>query len=225
MTLTLAEQLLLIATHDQKGSLLMAGSTAVPYGLAGALLLELSMKGRLVWMEKSLQVADRAPTGDPLADEALEMIASAKKQKDAKYWVSRLAQKIKRIDRRVYEGLVEKGILTPVEKQFLWVIPYRRFPERDPQPERLVRERLYDLIRGLLASNDRLVSLLSLVYACGLLNEVVPKGERKEAKKVVKAMIQGETVGKAVAGVVQEIQAAVMVSVIAASAASSAASS
>lgn len=224
MTLSLAEQLLLIATHDVKGSILMAGSTAVPYGLAGALLLELSMKQRLLWHEKRIVVADRKPTGEPLLDEAMEMIATAPKEKDAKYWVSRFPRKIKKLDRRVYESLVERGILTHVEKHFLWVIPYQRYPERDPQPERLVREKLYDVIRGQIMPNERLLALLSLVHACGLLNEVVPKGERREAKKAVKAMLAGEKVGKAVKDVVDEINAAVMAAVIASTAASTAAS-
>ena len=225
MHLTLAEQLLLIETNDEKGSKLMAGSTALPYGMAGGLLLELSMAGRLAWHDTRIMVTDRRPTGDGLIDEALEIIAAAPKEKDAKYWVSRLARKIKRIERRGYEALVEKGVLRHEEKHFLWVIPYQRFPERDPQPERLVRERLYDVIGGRIAPTDRIVALLSLVFACGLLNEVVPKGERREAKKKVKEMLKGEKVGKAVSAVVEEINSAVMVAVVAAGAASAASSS
>lgn len=225
MRLTLAEQLLLIATHDRKGSKLMAASTALPYGIAGGLLLEASMGGKLMWREKRLAVIDRSPTGDALIDEALEQIAMAPKERDAKYWVSRLARKIKKIERRTSESLVEKGVLRHEEKHFLWVIPYQRFPERDPQPERLVRERLYDVISGRIAPSDRHVALISLVFACGLLNEVVPKGERREAKKRVKEMLKGEAVGKAVSAVVEEINAAVMVAVVAAGAASAASSS
>ncbi len=225
MTLTLAEQLLLIATHDQKGSILLAGETAVPYGIAGALLLELSMKKRILWLEKRIAVTDRTPTGDPLQDAALELIAGSAKEKDAKYWVMRLPRKIKKINQLVYESLVVRGILTRVEKHFLWVVPYQRYPERDPQPERMVRQNLYDLIRGVVSPDERLLSLLSLVHACGLLNEVVPKGERREAKKTVKEMLAGETVGKAVKSVVEEINVAVMTAVIASSVASTAASS
>lgn len=225
MTLTLAEELLLIATNDEKGSLLMAASTAIPYGLAGALLFELVFHGRLHLMEGRLVVADRASTGDALTDEALEMIATYNRERDAKFWVSRLARKIKRIDRRVFESLVAKGILTRVEKHFLWVVPYQRYPERDPAPERRVREMLRDLLRGVIAPSEHLLALLGLVLACDLLGDVVPKGERRAAKKVAKEMLQGERIGKAVSDVVQEIQTAVIVGVIAATAASSAASS
>ncbi|MDX9757898.1 MAG: GPP34 family phosphoprotein [Bacteroidota bacterium] len=225
MTLTLAEELLLIATHDEKGSLLMAASTAIPYGLAGALLFELVLGGRLHSVEGRLAVADRAPTGDALADEALELISANTKEKDAKFWVSRLARKIKRIDRRVFGSLVENGILVHVEKHFLWVVPYQRYPERDPQPERLVREKLRDLLRGVIAPNDRLLALLGLVLACDLLGEIVPKGERRAAKSRAKEMLGGEGIGKAVADVVRDIHTAVIAGVIAATAASTAASS
>ncbi len=225
MTLTLAEQLLLIATNDEKGSLLMAGSTAVPFGIAGALLLELTIAKRLLWQDRRLLVVDHASVDDALADEALDIIASARKARTAEYWVTRIARKIKRIDRRVFEQLVGKGILTQVEKHFLWVIPYQRYPERDPRPEHQVREMLYDTISGRIAPTERVLALLSLVHACGLLQEIVPKGERRSAKKAVKVLLESEPVGKAVSAVVQEINAAVMVAVIAASVASSAASS
>lgn len=225
MNLSLAEQLLLIATNDEKGSLLLAGSVAIPYGLAGALLLELTLARRLLWQDRHAVVVDRTTLADPLAEEALEMIAAAPKVKTAEHWVGYLARKNKRIDQRVFEELVRKGILTQVEKHFLWVIPYKRFPERNPRPEHLIREMLYDTVTGRIAPTERMLALLSLVKACGLLNEVVPRGERRSAKTKLRAMLESEQVGKAVSAVVNEINTAVMVAVIAATAASGAASS
>ncbi|MFA6233938.1 MAG: GPP34 family phosphoprotein [Bacteroidota bacterium] len=225
MMLSLAEKLLLIATNDEKGSLLMAGADAVPYGIAGALLLELHFKRRILLQEKRLVVIDRSPVDDPLCNEALELIATAAKAKDTKYWVWQIERKIRKINARVFESLVEKGILAKVEKHFLWVIPYSRYPERDSQPERLAKEKLYDAIRGRINPDEQLVSLLSLVNACGLLKEVVPEGERREAKKAVKKILADEKVGIAVKAVVDEIHAAVIAAVVAASVATSAASS
>jgi hypothetical protein len=123
MPLTLAEQLLLVATHDEKGSLLMEGTTAVPYGLAGARLIELHLRKRIAWLER------------------------------------------------------------------------------------------------------RLVALLGLVHGCGLISEVVPKGERRQARKEVKKLLQSENIGMAVAAVVREINTAVIVAVIAASSTGSSATS
>ncbi len=40
--LNLAEELLLLALNEEKGTVVFAASTALPYGLAGALLIELA---------------------------------------------------------------------------------------------------------------------------------------------------------------------------------------
>lgn len=225
MPLTLAEQLLLIATDDRKGSVLFDASAALPYGLAGAVLLDLLLAGKLTWMEGTLHVQDAGATVDAVHDEALTLIAASRKPRDAKYWVSQLSSKLKRLRPRVYEGLVEKGILARMDKHFLWCIPYQRFPEHDPQPERLVRERLYEFLHGRVEADERLHGLLGLVVASGLLNEIVPKGERREAKRIAKSVLQQERVAGAVKAVAEEVQAAVLVAVVAATAASSASSS
>ena len=83
MPLTLAEQLLLIATDDRKGSVLFDASAALPYGLAGAVLLELLLAGKLTWMEGTLHVQDACATVDAVHDEALTLIAAARKPRDA----------------------------------------------------------------------------------------------------------------------------------------------
>jgi Golgi phosphoprotein 3 len=223
--LTLAEQLLLLATDDDKGAVVLAGSGAISYGLAGALLMELHMQKRFTWREKTLSLTDRTPTGFPLADEAMELVASAKKDRDAKYWVSAFERKIPKLKARVFESLVTKGVLRKEEKKFLWVFPYKRYPESDPQPERRVRDMLQDLLDGRITPTERLLALLSLVRACDLIVEVFGKENKRDRKKQIDSFLADDRVGKAVSAVVAEVNAAVMVAVTASVAASSAASS
>lgn len=223
--LTLAEQLLLLATDDEKGAVVLAGSAAIDYGLAGALLMELHLQKRLVWREKTLALSDRTATGAALVDEAMRLVADAKKDRDAKHWVSAFQRKIPKLKARVFDALVEKGVLRKEEKKFLWVFPYKRYPENDPQPERRVRDMLLDLLEGRITPTERLLALLSLVRACDLIVEVFGKGNKREKKKRIDAFLADDRVGKAVSAVVAEVNAAVMVAVTASVAASSAASS
>ncbi|MDT8324841.1 MAG: GPP34 family phosphoprotein, partial [Bacteroidota bacterium] len=213
--LTLAEQLLLLATDDEKGAVVLAGSGAIDYGLAGALLMELHLQKRLAWREKRLTLADNRSTGSPLVDEAMTLIAAAKKDRDAKYWVSTFSRKIPKLKVRVFDALVERGVLRKEEKKFLWVFPYKRYPESDPQPERRVRDMLQDLIEGRITPTERLLALLSLVRACDLIVEVFGKGKKREMKKRIDAFLTDDRVGKAVSDVVAEVNAAVMVAVTA----------
>lgn len=43
----LAEELMLLALNDEKGYVLFAASSALPYGLMGAVLMELVLQGKL----------------------------------------------------------------------------------------------------------------------------------------------------------------------------------
>ena len=45
--LMLPEHLLLLALRDDKGSVVQSSAMALPYGLAGALVMELSMRHRV----------------------------------------------------------------------------------------------------------------------------------------------------------------------------------
>ena len=224
-TLTLAEQLLLLATNEEKGSLVMASSGSIGYGLAGALLMELHLKKRLQWHEKKLLLVDRSSAGSVLLDEAMEVIGASVKEREARYWVTRLERKIPKLKARLFDGLVEKGILKKEEKKFLWVIPYKRYPESDPQPERRVREMLHDLMEGRISPTERLLALLSLVRACDLIVEVFGKGTKREMKKRIDALLADDRVGRAISAVVAEVNTAVMAAITASVVASTAAGS
>ena len=225
MQLTLAQQLLLLALKDEKGSVIMSSSMALPYGLVWAITMELFMKKRLAFNEKKVVVLDASPTEDPLQDEALAIIKDFGKQKDAKYWVQKLASKIKKSQDRIAAQLVEQGILRKEEHEFLWLIPYKRYPTQNAEPEKDIRYKVRGVISGRYQLDDRSAALLSLIKACELTNEVFDKFERKEAKRLVKEIAKDDRIGQAVTGVVNEVNAAVMAAVMASVAASTAVSS
>ena len=61
--LNVAKELLLLSLHDVKGTVHCTASHALPYGIAGALLVEVAISGRLRADEKPIVVVDRAATG------------------------------------------------------------------------------------------------------------------------------------------------------------------
>ena len=64
--LSLSEKLLLLGLHDEKGHVVMSASVALPYGLVGALLLELYLAKRIDFVEKNIQVINEQPTHNAL---------------------------------------------------------------------------------------------------------------------------------------------------------------
>jgi hypothetical protein len=83
---TLAAELLLLA-HDIRGKCRIAPA-AIDCGIAGALLSELRLAGRLTLDGSVLVAAAGPPTGDPILDDLLTEIAAT--SRTPREWVTRL---------------------------------------------------------------------------------------------------------------------------------------
>ncbi|NOY22711.1 MAG: GPP34 family phosphoprotein [Acidobacteria bacterium] len=229
MKLTLSEQLLLLALKDEKGTVVSKAGMAVDFGLAGALLLELTMDERIDIRDGKLVVQNATPSGDPLHDEVLTILAAkAGKLKPMKYWVPRLASKMRKLRHKIADRLVLSGILRLEKKRILSIFPSVRYPTANPLPELKVREQLkHTVLEGNSPSMETRM-ILNLVKACNLSDEVFGKDKRKQVKVRFKQLEQepgdSEIVGKAVSEAVQAVQAAIMISITTAVIASSAAS-
>lgn len=54
--LLLAEQLMLLALHDEKDSIIFSASTALPFGLTGAIILDLFFRGKVIQKDNLLSM-------------------------------------------------------------------------------------------------------------------------------------------------------------------------
>jgi hypothetical protein len=176
------------------------------YGLAAAILAELALLGKVQADRKRLAVADAAPTGDELLDEALATIAASPKPRKLSHWIGALASG--KPQKRVVQGLVTKNVLRIEEKRFLWVIPYEAYPQQDASAKYWVKARLRGAVMGGVQSEPRTVALLSLLKACRLLDLVFTKDERKAAGQTIDALVGGDLFGDALAETLAEVDGA-----------------
>ncbi len=221
-TLTLPEELLLVALDDEKGSVNSRASTALVYALAGGQLLELGLAERISLESKNVAVSDLAPLGDELLDGALARIAAERKPRTTKWWVNKLSRKL---TRAYVDRLVELGLVAVERRKLLGIVPVTRHPQTTPGAEQEIRARLRAAIVDGVEPDERTAALVALVSACSLERVVLPdKTERKQAKARIKEITEGQAVSKAVSAIVKEIEAAVLIAVVAASAGGAASS-
>ena len=214
--LNLMEELLLLALDDEKGKIISSSSCALPYGLRGALLLELFIAGKIDIVDKKIVVINRNNTGNEVLDNALNIINTYHKQKTVKFWITKLTSKMKGLRKDLLNELITKGILEQQDKKVLWVIPATRYPTKNPVIENRVRKRIIDIVLHDEQLDERSSMLISLIKACELIKEVFPKDNLKDAKKKIKNIIQDEKVGKAITSQVSdEIMATIMVLMVA----------
>ncbi len=224
MKLSLAQELLLLALKDEKGTLAV-DSTYVKVGLTGAMLLELLLEERLDVVDKKIRVKNPSVHPDPFLEGVLEQIRDSKKERKLKDWVSRLSDKSPKLIKEMTTSLVAAGILRHEEGRILWVFPHHKHPTNDPTPELLIRRRIDDVVLGGSTPDARTSSLISIALACELTGELFEKHVRREAKKRMKEITKANEQGAIVIGhVIQEIQAAIgaviAVSIVASSAGS-----
>lgn len=80
----------------------------------------------------------------------------------------------------------------------------------DSRQETLVRQQLHAVVLNNAPADAETMALLSLVKACGLVEEVFAKPERRLAKQRIRMLISDDPVGDAVS---ESVQAAVVATV------------
>lgn len=210
-SLNLAEELLLLAMHEKKGTVLLRAQTALPYGLAGAFIIELVEAGLLRLEGKNLIAAPSGFARDELLEEVLAKIRSSKRVHALKSWVLRMGRSGGKIKKRLLARLVEKRVLQREEHRVLGIFPTPYFPEADFRPEYKIRRRITRAILRGGTRDERTAALISLAYACDLIGLLFEKRARREAKKSAKEISKAQPVGSAVARTVAAIRAAAVV--------------
>jgi hypothetical protein len=214
--LHLHEEILLLALRDREGT--VVGSVFYQHAIAGAVLAELLLNGRLGVEEdrkkKFIRLLDATPVGEPVIDECLEKVRLARKRAQATTWVSRFSG-VRNLKHRVARRLCERGILRSGEDKVLLLFTRKIYPEIDPAPERELRERLHHAV--FTDSDDvdpRTVVLVSLTSASGLLRVTFGKKEVKARKDRIERIVNGEVSGRATAEAIQAVQAAIVAAAI-----------
>lgn len=213
MNLNLVDQLTLLALDDEKGSF-VADSFSFAYGLAGAVILELSLQKMIEIREKKIEVNSHKKCNDVLLDHFLDLIRNSKKKRRLQSWVEIIGDKISFIKEETVKKLVNDGILVQKEEKILWVFSVDKYPTKNAKLENELRKRLNDILL-----NDRSLELkesmlISLIDMCSLNNEVYGKERAKQYKDKIKTIIENAKLSSEVGKAVQEIHDVLMTAVM-----------
>jgi hypothetical protein len=202
MDATLPEELLLFAYDDVTGRPLR-NSTNVSYGLAGAVLVELDLAGRITVLDGRLSVLDRAPVGDPVLDAALERIVSVAKPRKPEWFVVRLQSRLRD---KVLTRLVERGVLRMERTPVLRVFSVRRYPMVDGGIKSAARAQLERVVVHNGLPDARTAALATLLQACGLARPIFPELSRKQLKSRMGQLGEGQWASDAVRSAIASSQ-------------------
>ena len=202
--LTFTEEIVLLALDDKTGAQLPLPVTALGYGLAGAVLADLAVAGKIDTDAKQLTVLDSSPTGDSLLDPWLALIAAEKNVHSVAHWLFALAERRKEIEQPALDRLMARGILRREDKKILWVIGLRRYPTVDGQERTEVRTRLGQLILGEDLPDPRDAMLIGLLRGCRLTDSIFNGPEFAARDQRLATLAKMDLVGREVASATTE---------------------
>jgi len=209
--LYIQEELLLLALKDDKGTFYMR--TILP-ALGGAIAAELLLAGKIEVEEarkKMVNVVSRQTFGDPLLDEALSKVATAKRRASLQTWIQRFSN-LPKLQHRIAQGLCRKSVLRQDEHQILLFFRQKIYPELDHGAEEQLIGRLHDAIFGEGTEIEpRTVVLMALAKATDLLSIHFPRKELSSRKKRIKSIVEGDLIGTATKEAIEAVQAALAV--------------
>ena len=219
----IAEDLVLLLVDDATGKPVTDG-TKLDHAVAGAVLLELALQGRVdvagadeEVRKGRLVVRDQSPTGNAILDDALALIADKRGKKPD----SVIGPLSKGLRNRLLGGLADRGILRREDGRILGIFPTTKWPAADSHHENSLRSRLHDILVIGMTPDDRAGALVSLLSAIDVVPKIVESSDKRAVKRRAKEIAQGAWAADAVRRAIEAVNAATVAMIAATSAASS----
>jgi hypothetical protein len=203
--LTLLEEVALLTIDPRTGGLRGDQLYSIPYALAGAVLFDLALAGRIDTDTEAITVVGTGETGQRVQDELLAELVKQGGPLDVRRWVEQTFLLHKDLEERALEQLVDRGLVRMETSRRLWVIEIQRFPMVDGRPYQLVRDRLCDAILGDAVPPTRDIMLVSLASACGLLGAVLTPEQMAVRRDRIDALSSVETIARNVSNAIASL--------------------
>ncbi|MFF7731051.1 GPP34 family phosphoprotein [Streptomyces sp. NPDC008001] len=190
--LTLPEELLLLSFDPVSGRRLCGGQ-ALEYGVAGAVLAELELAGRVTEERGRVTVTNPVPPGDPLLAMALAALPPA--GKGARGRGPRTVSWVRTASRHLEEPwlarLVKNGALRREKHRFLGVVPYYRHPVGPVDRTTETRQRFEEARRAGFAGPRSRV-LAALASATGTARALYPGWDGRHDRSAMRRLRREE---------------------------------
>lgn len=202
--LTLPEELLLLALDPATGRR-HCNRRHLQYGLAGAALAELELRGKVAETRGKVTVVDPLPPQDPLSAQIVKSLPAPDTSRfgggvRARPWIRRTGRHVEEL---CLHQLVRRGALRVETRRFLGLFPYHRYPAAAEDWSAPARGRYAESVAA--GFPDRRGRLLAAVTSAIGLAPVLhpPFGSRRE-RGALRILVREEWAPHAVHRAVQQ---------------------
>jgi hypothetical protein len=202
---TMPEEILLLTLDDATGRPVGTSGVAADLAMAGAMLMELALAGRIDSDPDQLYRTDATPLGEAPLDALLARIGAQRPPQLSRWWMERLAREAPRLRAAWLERLVGRGILKRESGRVFWVFPDHRYPKLDERPAQEVRARLRGVILADEIPEPRDAMLIGLCRITGLIPRLLTPGEMARAEGRVAQLAALEEMARSLAASVRDL--------------------
>jgi hypothetical protein len=204
MKLSIAEGLYLIALDDEEGRLLSAAEKTIVDGVLSAIILELYIQKKIDLNGGVITVNTTEGTGNGILDDVLRRLNNGNTIIET---VASLKDKYKDIKVSLDELLVHRGILKREETKLLWIPLSERMDNANYAFEKEIRNILQAMVFKNAKPTPSFVVLMSLIYDCGILEEVFrDKDDYIDAVKVAKDVVNSPVINSELSTALKELK-------------------
>jgi Golgi phosphoprotein 3 len=206
--LTLADEIVVLMLDDSVGEIRPDCVSVSGVAIAGGILMELALLGRIDTDLKSLFIVDASSTGDELLDAILQEIAAEPEKQSSAWWIDKLSTRHGDLVGRVLARLVTSGILREEERRFLWVFSRRAYPQVSGREEREAKARLMSVLFNDEVPDPRDTLLLGLARSTDVLSVILSSEELDKAADRIEEVASLEEIGRSVGLVASQVREA-----------------
>ena len=204
--LSLPEELILMLLNERNGYFHQVPGWNLNCTVVGAVLAELSLRSRIDTDLDSLILVDATETGDPALDPILKQIADEPAQRDARYWIERLAGQAESVIDLTLDRLVGLGILEHHDGDF-WTLATARWYEelsggaQEGTVGQLVKTRVVKALFTEEIPDPRDIIVICLVDACDVFRVMFELDEETEER--IGFICKLDLIGRSIAAAVE----------------------
>ena len=205
----LTEELILLMLNEQSGYLEMVPGWDFACVMAGAVIADLALEGRIDTDLESLYLIDATPTGDELLDPTLLEISETRESSSTQYWIERNTVRSEEIVTVALDRLVEKGVLD-YESGGCWTLSRavsrsRTYPAAEGASRLEAKTRVLNTILSDVIPDARDAILIGLMHTCNGFKLVLYQEEDyQDSLERIETLSRLDLVGRTASAAVRE---------------------
>jgi len=208
-----AEKFLLLIMHPEKPRYVIPEAAINP-GLFGSIFVDLSIDGKIEFVDKRIEPKSSYTKISKAHDEILRKIASSKKRKKIKNWIAGFAWHARKYRHMILHDLAMKGKIRLENKRFL-IFPYKSAYLMDKEGRKSLMKDLTDIILTSKPLDNESASILGIIEACKM-HKILSRDKEslKKIKSNLKELVKQDSVSQEVQQLIREMQAAAVASTV-----------